>query len=171
MKQVITHFIWFIVLLAFQVLFLDNIHFLDVFFPIIYIYAILRLPSNISSPIILIISFLTGLVVDIFSNTPGMHTAATTFMGFLRYPVLRLFVLKEDLVSRNVSSSWLGSNIFWKYCIILVLIHHTSLFLLESFTFLNIQELLVKIPVCSLFTLLFIMIMEFVNGNKDARKS
>lgn len=171
MKQFIQHLIWFVALLSFQVLFLDNIHFLDVFFPMIYIYAILRLPSSLSPSIVLIISFLTGLTVDVFSNTPGMHASATTLLGFLRYPVLRLFVLKEDLVNREVSISWLGGTIFWKYCVILVLIHHTALFLLESFTLLNIQELLIKIPVCSLLTLVFILAMEYLNSNKDARKS
>lgn len=171
MKQFIQHLIWFAALLSFQVLFLDNIHFLNVFFPMIYIYAILRLPSSLSPSIVLIISFLTGLTVDVFSNTPGMHASATTLLGFLRYPVLRLFVLKEDLVNREVSISWLGGTIFWKYCVILVLIHHTALFLLESFTLLNIQELLIKIPVCSLLTLVFILAMEYLNSNKDARKS
>jgi len=171
MKQFIQHLIWFVALLSFQVLFLDNIHFLNVFFPMIYIYAILRLPSSLSPSIVLIISFLTGLTVDVFSNTPGMHASATTLLGFLRYPVLRLFVLKEDLVNREVSISWLGGTIFWKYCVILVLIHHTALFLLESFTLLNIQELLIKIPVCSLLTLVFILAMEYLNSNKDARKS
>lgn len=171
MKQFIQHLIWFVALLSFQVLFLDNIHFLNVFFPMIYIYAILRLPSSLSPSIVLIISFLTGLTVDVFSNTPGMHASATTLLGVLRYPVLRLFVLKEDLVNREVSISWLGGTIFWKYCVILVLIHHTALFLLESFTLLNIQELLIKIPVCSLLTLVFILAMEYLNSNKDARKS
>lgn len=171
MKQFIQHLIWFAALLSFQVLFLDNIHFLNVFFPMIYIYAILRLPSSLSPSIVLIISFLTGLTVDVFSNTPGMHASATTLLGVLRYPVLRLFVLKEDLVNREVSISWLGGTIFWKYCVILVLIHHTALFLLESFTLLNIQELLIKIPVCSLLTLVFILAMEYLNSNKDARKS
>lgn len=171
MKQFIQHLIWFVALLSFQVLFLDNIHFLNVFFPMIYIYAILRLPSSLSPSIVLIISFLTGLTVDVFSNTPGMHASATTLLGFLRYPVLRLFVLKEDLINREVSISWLGGTIFWKYCVILVLIHHTALFLLESFTLLNIQELLIKIPVCSLLTLVFILAMEYLNSNKDARKS
>ena len=171
MRQFIQHLIWFVVLLSFQLLFLDNIHLLDVFFPMIYIYAILRLPSNLNTSAVLIISFFTGFTIDIFSNTPGMHASATTLMGFLRYPILRLFVLKEDLINREVSASWLGNNIFWKYCVILVLIHHSALFILESFTLLNIQELLVKIPVCSLLTLLFIFAMEFVNSNKYARKS
>jgi len=171
MKQLILNLIWFVVLIALQVLFLDNIHFLDVFFPLVYVYAILRLPSNLSPSLVLIISFLTGLTIDIFSNTPGMHASATTLMGFLRFPVLRLFVLKEDILNREVSISWLGGPVFWKYTIILVLVHHTALFLLESFTLLNIGELLLKIPVCSLFTLLFIFAMEYVNKNSDAKKS
>ena len=170
MKEFLKHFAWFVVLLLIQVLILDQIHFLGVFIPFIYIYAILRLPSNLSLNVVLIVSFLTGMIVDIFSNTPGMHASATTLLGFLRYPVLRLFVLKEDLGNRNVSVSWLG-GVFWKYCVILVLIHHLTLFMLESFTLLNISQLLLKIPVCSLLTLLFIFAMESVNNKKDDRRS
>ena len=171
MKQLIQNLIWFVVLIAFQVLFLDNIHFLDIFFPLVYIYAILRLPSNLSPVTVMLVSFITGMTIDIFSNTPGMHASATTLMGFLRFPVLRLFVLKEDLVNKEIGISWLGGEVFWKYSVILVLIHHTALFLLESFSLFNLGELLIKIPVCSLFTLLFILAMEYVNRNSDAKKS
>lgn len=171
MKQVLGHIFWFVILLAVQVLFLDNIHFLDVFIPLIYIYAILRLPSSMSGYTILIISFLTGLIVDIFSNTPGMHTAATTLMGFLRYSILRLFVLKEDFSSRNVDISWLGISVYWKYCLILILIHHITLFILEYFTVLNFGELLIKIPACAFLSMVFILLMEYINVGKNAGKS
>ncbi len=171
MKQVLGHIFWFVILLAVQVLFLDNIHFLSVFIPVIYIYAILRLPSSFSGYAILIISFLTGLTVDIFSNTPGMHTAATTLMGFLRYSILRLFVLKEDFSSKNVDISWLGISVYWKYCLILILIHHITLFTLESFTFLNFGQLLIKIPACALLSMVFILLMEYINVGKNAGKS
>lgn len=171
MKQLIQHIIWFFILVAVQVLFLGNIHFLGVFFPIIYVYAILRLPATMSPVQVMLVSFTTGLVVDIFSNTPGMHASASTLLGFLRLPVLRLFVLKEDLVQKNVSVSWLGHEVFWKYSIILVLIHHTSLFLIESFSLLSISGLFLKIPVCTLFTLVFIFAMEYVNKRSDAKKN
>jgi rod shape-determining protein MreD len=145
-------------------------HFLGIFIPIVYVYGILRQSSTQSVYTTIFIGFLVGLTMDMFSNTPGLHAAATTLMGFMRYPVLRLFVLKEDMSNKYISSSWMGKGTFWKYSLILVLIHHTTLFLLESLTFFNLFELLLKIVVCSLLTMLFIFAMEFINNKGNARR-
>lgn len=171
MKYVLNHVTWFVVLLLVQLLLLDNLHFLGVFIPVVYLYALLRLPSSLSSYAVLLISFTTGLVMDVFSNTPGLHAAATTLVGGLRYPLLRLFILKEDMSSRTISVDWMGRSLFWQYAVVMVLIHHTTLFLFESFSFFNLWTLLLKIPVCSLLTLLFIMAMELINRDDHARKS
>jgi rod shape-determining protein MreD len=163
------HLIWFIGLVALQVFVLDNVHFLGVFLPLIYVYALLRWPADLSPNWTLIFGFLLGLSVDVLSNTPGMHACATTLMAVLRYPVIRLFVTKEDLNNRDVSERSLGIAIFWRYAILLVFIHHTTLFLLESFSFVNWLLLLEKIPVCSVLTLLFIFALERINGKEDAK--
>jgi len=103
------------------------------------------------------------------SNTPGMHACATTLMAVLRTPMIHLFVSKEDLGSRNVSVNTLGFGAFWNYAVILVFIHHTTLFFLESFSFVNWTLLLVKIPVCTLLTVLFIFAFERINSKDDAK--
>lgn len=169
MMRFINHLFWFVGLVALQVFVLDNMHFLGVFMPLVYIYALLRLPSDLSQNLVILWGFLLGLSVDILSNTPGMHASATTLIGFLRYPVLRLFVSKEDLGNKNVSVSSLGSGAFWKYAVLLVLIHHMTLFLLESFSFTNWPLLFTKIPVCSMLTLIFIFALGHINRKEDAR--
>ena len=169
MMRFINHLIWFVGLIALQVFVLDNVHFLGVFLPLIYVYALLRWPSDMSPNLTLILGFLLGLSVDILSNTPGMHACATTLIAVLRYPVLRLFVSKEDLGSKDVNEKSLGIGAFWKYAILLVLVHHFTLFLLESFSFINWLLLLVKIPVCSVLTLLFIFALERINSKEDAK--
>ncbi|MDP4278060.1 MAG: rod shape-determining protein MreD [Bacteroidota bacterium] len=171
MKQFIRHLLWFVCLLLIQVLLLDNMHFLGVFIPLIYIYGLLRLPSEQSTASVIFIGFLVGLAMDMLTNTPGLHASATTLMAFLRYPVLRLFVLKEDMSSRDVSVGWLGKSAYWKYCLVLVLIHHTMVFLLEALSFFNIGELLLKIAVCSLLTIIFIFAMELINRGEHARNA
>jgi len=170
MIRFINHLVWFIGLIALQVFVLDNVHFLGIFMPLIYIYALLRWPSDLSPNLTLIFAFLLGLSVDILSNTPGMHACATTLIAVLRYPILRLYISKEDLDnSRDVSERSLGLAVFWRYAILLVLIHHTTLFLLESFSFVNWLLLLVKIPVCSLLTLFFIFALERINSKEDVK--
>jgi len=98
-----------------------------------------------------------------------MNASATTLIAFLRYPTLRLFVSKEDLGSKNIGETTLANGAFWKYIVLLVLIHHSTLFILEAFSFSNTLMLLLKIPVCSLLTLIFIFAFERINGKKDAR--
>jgi hypothetical protein len=169
MIRFINHLIWFVGLVALQVFVLDNIHFLGIFMPLIYVYALLRWPSDMSPKMTLIFGFLLGLSVDMLSNTPGMHATATTLMAALRYPVLRLFVSKEDLGSKDVGERSLGMGTFWKYAFILVFIHHITLFLVESFSFVNWLLLLVKIPSCSMLTLLFIFALERLNSKEDAK--
>jgi hypothetical protein len=169
MTRFVNHFLWFIGLIALQVFVLDNVHFLGVFLPVIYVYALLRWPSDMSTSLVLILSFLLGISVDALTNTPGMHASATTLMGALRYPTLRLFVSKDDLGSKEVGVATLGAGPFWKYAILLVFIHHLTLFLLESFSFANGWLLLIKIPVSCLLTLLFIFAFERINRKKDAK--
>lgn len=169
MIRFINHLIWFVGLIALQVFVLDNVHFLGLFLPLIYVYALLRWPSDMSPNLTIILGFFLGLTVDVLSNTPGMHASATTLIAVLRYPVLRLFVSKEDLGSRDVNEKSLGIGAFWKYAVLLVLVHHTVLFLLESFSLMNWLLLLVKIPSCSLITLLFIFALERINSKDDVK--
>lgn len=169
MIRYINHILWFLGLIALQVFILNNTHFLGMFLPIVYIYALLRWPPDASPALVILFGFLLGLSVDVLSNTPGMNASATTLIAFLRYPTLRLFVSKEDLGSKNIGETTLANGAFWKYIVLLVLIHHSTLFILEAFSFSNTLMLLLKIPVCSLLTLIFIFAFERINGKKDAR--
>jgi len=169
MTRYINHILWFLGLIALQVFILNNTHFLGMFLPIVYIYALLRWPPDVSPALVILFGFLLGLSVDVLSNTPGMNASATTLIAFLRYPTLRLFVSKEDLGSKNIGETTLANGAFWKYIVLLVLIHHSTLFILEAFSFSNTLMLLLKIPVCSLLTLIFIFAFERINGKKDAR--
>ena len=169
MNRYINHILWFLGLIALQVFILNNTHFLGIFLPIVYIYALLRWPPDVSPALVVLFGFLLGLSVDVLSNTPGMNASATTLIAFLRYPTLRLFVSKEDLGSKNIGETTLANGAFWKYVVLLVLVHHSTLFILEAFSFTNTLMLLLKIPVCSLLTLIFIFAFERISGKKDAR--
>src|SRR5690606_17421519 len=64
--------------------------------PHIYVLFVLLLPVKINRSLLLLLGFLTGLIMDIFLNTIGMHAGATTFMAFLRPFILPLFTSAED---------------------------------------------------------------------------
>ena len=86
-KTDITRLVYFVVLVLIQALILNNIHFLRIATPFLYLYFIIKMPVGTSRDLVVLFSFLIGLVIDMFSNTPGMHAAACTLAGFIREPL------------------------------------------------------------------------------------
>jgi rod shape-determining protein MreD len=81
-NSIIRYFIIFIILILLQVLLFNNIQFSGYINPYVYIMLILLLPVEIPAWSLLLISFFTGLTVDFFTGTPGMHASATLLSGF-----------------------------------------------------------------------------------------
>ena len=72
---------WFIGLVLLQVLVLNRMHMNGYATPFFFIYFILKYNSGVSRNTLMVWSFLLGLTVDIFSNTPGMNAAAATLLA------------------------------------------------------------------------------------------
>src|SRR6056297_4336346 len=85
------YIISFILLLTLQILVLNNIQLSGFINPYLYVLFILILPFETPKWMLLLLAFILGMVVDLFSHTPGMHTSATVFMAFLRPYVLEFF--------------------------------------------------------------------------------
>ena len=63
--------------------------------PYFYFAFILWLPFKISRMQLLWIAFLTGLLVDMFYKTPGLHAAASLLIGYTRPFLITLLLPKE----------------------------------------------------------------------------
>lgn len=151
-----------VLLILLQVLVLNNIQFSGFVNPYAYIMIILLLPSSIPAWLILIISFLTGLVMDLFCGSPGMHASATLLAGFARPFVLRLISPRDgyDLGS-DLSMAAYGFRWFFLYTVIIVMIHHTTLFFLEVFRLTDFFRTIFRILLSSIFTIGFILLIEY----------
>ncbi len=88
-----------IILILLQILLFNNIQFSGYVNPYVYIMIILLLPAVIPHWLLLIVSFLTGLIIDLFSGSPGMHTSATLLAGFSRPYVLRIISPRDGYES------------------------------------------------------------------------
>jgi len=82
-KTVIQFILLFLALMVLQLV-CNKIVLFNVAMPIVVIYLILRLPVNLHGGWVLTIAFFTGLVIDIFNNTPGMNALACTILGAVR---------------------------------------------------------------------------------------
>jgi rod shape-determining protein MreD len=150
-----------IILILLQVLVLNNIQFSGFVNPYVYIMIVLLLPSLTPAWLVLSVSFLSGLVIDLFSGSPGMHASATLLAGFSRQYVLRLISPRDGYESgSDLSMAAYGFRWFVTYTAVIVLIHHTSLFFLEVFRFTDFFRTIFRILLSSFFTIGFILLIE-----------
>jgi len=155
--------IMFVVLVLVQVLILNNIQISGLINPYIYVLFVLLLPFNIQGYFLLGLSFLIGITVDIFGNTPGIHAGATVLLGFIR-PGLASLISSRELIEKGTTPNMtqLGFASFIKYTVISVLIHHLVLFFAETFSFGDILETLLRWILSSLFSILIILGSQFI---------
>ncbi|MBW6502587.1 MAG: rod shape-determining protein MreD [Bacteroidales bacterium] len=152
----------FIALILLQLLVMNNIQFSGYVNPYIYVMIILLIPVEISAWLLLIIAFLTGLLIDIFSGSPGMHASATVLAGFVRPFVLRI-ISPRDGYESGATPSMLTYGFRWYllYSVIIVVVHHTALFYLEVFRFADFFRTLTRVFLSSLFSVTFILFAEY----------
>jgi rod shape-determining protein MreD len=157
-----------IVFVLLQVLVMNNIHLFGVVVPFIYIYIILKFPVDITRSRMVLLSFFIGLLIDIFSNTFGMHAAACTLAGFVRTPLLERFVDVREMPADSIPTYRLfGLGRFLRYTVFLVSIHHVALFLIESFTLFQPVMMITRMLSGILLTMMLIFILEAFNLSKS----
>ncbi len=157
--------------LSLQVLFVRNLAFYDVAFCFIYLVAILWLPGEMDSLWVILISFLVGIVVDIFYNTAGVHAAACTLIGFLRKGILLYFFpakgIENDL---NVTLKELGHQRYLVYITVMIFIHHAALFIIEAGGFHLFFKTILKIFASTIFTVFVIYLGSIFTSNISSEK-
>lgn len=157
----------FIVLILLQVLVFNNIQFSGYVNPYIYIMFILLLPVEIPAWLLLLFSFTTGIIVDLFSGSPGMHASATVLAGFVRPYVLRIISPRDGYESRSEPSMMnYGFRWFLIYTVLIVFVHHTALFYLEVFRFADFFRTMLRVLLSTIFTVTFIVLIEFYRSRR-----
>jgi rod shape-determining protein MreD len=124
----------FVVVILFQVLVMDNVRINGYMIPYIYLLFILLLPFETPRWVQLLSGFALGLAMDLFTGTPGMHTAASVLIAFVRPYLLELLAPRDGYEPDTFPRiHYYGFMWFLKYTVLIVLIHHLALFYLEVF--------------------------------------
>jgi rod shape-determining protein MreD len=166
-NSVIRFVVIFILLILLQVLLFNNIQFSGYVNPYVYILFILLLPIDIPSWLLLLLSFLTGSVIDFFSGSPGMHTSATVLTGFVRPYILRLVAPRDGYESGSDPAMIVyGFRWYLTYSLLIVLIHHTMLFYLEVFRLTDFFRTFLRVLLSTIFSVSFILFIEFYRKGK-----
>jgi hypothetical protein len=160
---IIKNILRFIVLVMLQVLVFNNIHFFDFMTPYIYLLFILMLPFETPKWLLLLTGFFTGLTVDIFSNTIGLHAIACTFMAYIRPWTTTIISAKQEYEpGMQPGIKNLGFRWFLSYTLLLTASHHFILFYLEVFKVSNFFLTFYRASLNIVFTTLFIVLSQYI---------
>lgn len=158
--NLIKRLLGFILLLLVQVLVLNHIHLFNCATPLLYVYIVLLFRRDYPQTGILMWCFLTGLFVDIFSNTPGVATLSMTFMGLIQPYLLMLFVSRDNSDDFKPTMKSLGVAKFVYYTILSVMIYCLLFFTFETFSFFNWQQWIVCVGGSTVLTVILILVIE-----------
>ena len=123
-----------VVLVLVQALLLGDIHLLGVATPLLYVYFVVQTPRNTPRWLIMVSSFLVGLIVDIFSSTLGMAAASMTLLAFVQPAILELYLHNADDKNFSPSVHTMGTEKYTAYVLFLTAIYCLSFFTLEAFS-------------------------------------
>ena len=93
---IVTNSIRFISLVLLQVLVLNHINLFGYLNPLVYIVWVFLFPIRKNKTLFLLASFSLGISVDFFSDSGGIHAAATLFIAFVRLPILKAILRRSD---------------------------------------------------------------------------
>jgi rod shape-determining protein MreD len=141
----------------------QNIHLGQYIILLPYVLFILLLPFETPKLVLLAISFITGLTIDMFYDSAGMHAAACTLIGFVRYYLLKLIAPRDgyeqglEPTVEDMGAAW-----FITYAGVLIFIHHLFFFYLEVFRWNEFFKTLLRVILSSVGTFTFVYIIQFL---------
>ncbi len=147
----------YILVMALQVLLFDQLQLLGACHPYIYVLCLLMMPITLPHSIDMILGAIAGIIMDIFCNSLGVHTAACILVMFIRPYLIGAIVSDKDRLNEQINLHTIGMEALVKYIVIMVLIHHLTIFLLAAWSWHHIGFVVLETIVSSTVTILIII--------------
>jgi hypothetical protein len=136
--------------------------------PYLYFLFILWLPFSVTRLGLLFAGFATGLFLDFFTNTPGLHAAACVLIAYVRPFLIGLLIPKDttEFNYREPSPRAMGWAPYMLYVFLLTLLHHIYLLFLQLLHFGNVLDFIVKVLATTGISMLLIITVELLFPRK-----
>ena len=158
----------FLTYILVQIFVLNEVVFSSYIIPFLYLTIILSIPKGKSILFLMIISFVTGLTIDLFEGQLGLHSTSCIIIAFLRPKILSILSNSKTLSNEdNIRLNNLGALQFFVYSSTLIFLHSLVLFFIVDFEIGNIFNLIIKTILSTLATLLIIFVNELYYINKQ----
>jgi len=160
----------FILLVLIQAVALNNVHVAGMATPYIFPLFILLLPYSTPMWLLLITSFLTGLSIDFFSGSLGVHAASCTLLAFLRPVIINLVSAKGAEGKQIPRIADFGLAAFSTYIVTALTVYHLTAFFIEIGTFFNPAYTLFKALLSALLAIVLVLVIEIMTAPSPARR-
>lgn len=163
-RLVFSNIFRFLILLVLQILMLNYVYLGGYVVPFIYILAIMMLPTQLGNIPLLLISFVSGGLIDLFCNIPGFHMFSCTMMAFGRI----LFgnkVLTHNDPTEVVDTPSVHSvpfEVFALYVLLMAAIYSVVYGLLEAFSLGNFWMTALSMVINTAVTWILVMLCQMI---------
>lgn len=160
----------FVFVALMQILFLNRISLFGYVTPLFYIWLIVRFDSYMKRTGMLLWAFSLGLVLDMFSGTPGLNAASATLLAMVQPGIVKMFVQTERYEQLFPSSATMGGRPFAGYLLLMTVLHHTTYFLLRSIPLGDWSVLVLKVIFSTLLTFIFMIVAERLTSSSGTKR-
>lgn len=132
--------------------------------PYLYFLFVLWLPFSMSRLGLLLTAFGAGLLLDYFTNTPGLHAAACVLIAYVRPFLIPLLIPKDtaEFNHREPSPRAMGWAPYSLYILLMTLLHHVYLLFLQFLHFGTFLDFLIRVGATTAISLLLIFTVELL---------
>ncbi len=169
MSDLLRNILRFAVLILVQVYVLNKVPHLHRFIiPYLYFLFILWLPFSVSRQWLLVIGFFTGLVLDYFTMTPGLHAAACLLIAYVRPFLISILTPKDttEFNYREPSPKAMQWTPYLVYVLVLTLLHHGYMVFLQWLSFGSFLDFIIKVIATTGISMLLIITVELLFPRK-----
>lgn len=133
-----------LVIVLLQVFVFNHINLWGYAVPLLGVAVLFYTPLNSGRISNMFLAFFTGLLLDAFSNSPGVAAGAMTATAFVQYPLLHAMAPKDAVEDDIPDVHLLGRYKYISYIAILMAVHHLIYFIFEAFSFFNAMDLALR---------------------------
>ncbi len=147
----------YLLIMVLQVLLFDQLQLWGACHPYIYVLCLLMMPITLPHSADMLIGAFAGFIMDIFCNSLGVHMAACILLMYIRPYLIGVIVNDKDRLNEQISLHAIGMEALLKYTVIMVLIHHLTVFLLAAWSWSHMGFVLLETIVSSTITILLVI--------------
>lgn len=163
MNKVVANLLRFLIVIPLQIFICDRMLMFGFISPALYLLPLFLLPLELPLSIQYLIGFVTGLIMDMFSQTLGINALACTIFMVVR-PYLANALNGHRKIEGEDKPAPGHKSFKWilLYVLLLSFLHQTMVILIEAFTFRNFIHTLLNIVGNTGFTVFIIICVEYI---------